>query len=79
MTANPVDIALDRTQADTILSRFVLAMLARHAGKTDLLAWPGQVTLARRAGVSVRSIRNALLKLEALCEITKIRSGQGRA
>jgi hypothetical protein len=79
VASNHIDIALDRTRADTILARFVLAMLARHANKKDLLAWPGQATLARRAGVSVRSIRSALRKLEALGEITEIRSGQGRA
>jgi hypothetical protein len=75
-----IDRALERTRAAKPVERLVLALLARHAHKDDLQAWPGQDLLARRAGVSERYVREAIQTLVELGEVKIIRRGaKGRA
>ena len=69
-----IDKALDCTRARTPTGRAILAQLARHANK-DLLSWPSQELLARRAGIEVRQVRTYLRELEDLGEIEPVKKG----
>lgn len=68
------------TQARTPTERFVLTIYARHAGKDDLLAWPGQELIARMIGISDRQVRKIVSELVARGEIQLVRRGaKGKA
>ena len=74
-----VRLAMERTRAQTLGARIVLAVLASHAGRPGTtVVWPKQATVARLAGISDRSVRNGLRELEGLGEISVVAHGQGR-
>lgn len=55
------------------MARLVLLVLASHAGKNGNAVWPSQRTLSGETGFSERTIRNALLELQAARKISRKR------
>ena len=68
MGYNEMDLVWDKSQA-TKTDKLVLLAIARRYSR-DKGSWPSQKSLAKVCGISTRSVRASLSRLEALGELT---------